>query len=445
MKRITVILLLAVMGAALLQSANAASKPQKAKTVYGETRRDAALVYIYWAWSGKFRFFCDDQLVGVLRGKDYTFAYIAPGTHFFWGDLGGFGLCDFAVGQTYYLWFKYGMSILSEADGQATIKKASRYRELTQGQRTKAAGRIAHTWPKYKDKLGSKLTPAGGEIVYTPPASTENMVKIPAGTAVIAELMENLNSGLNSADDSVWVRTAEDIQIDGNLFVRAGTPVKALIRSANKHGRFRRGGYLDLTMVSVAAADGTVCPLFGQVATRGAEGLSEAKVVGAELAVGVVPVITVLALQKGAESFHPAGEVVKGFTRQDIWIKPLQAANEPNAAAVKPSDLVKAYARGKIVCDFPKGEVPQAVEIIFEGAGEIASAELVRVAGWEIPAPVRASKLSRAKEGWVAEFGGWGLTRFLRPGNVGIQLAFRLTSLDGAVVIAQAAVPVVAP
>ena len=154
MKRITVILLLAVMGAVLLPSANAASKLQKVKAVYGETRRDAALVYIYWAWWGKYRFFCADQVVGVLRGNEYTFAYIAPGTHLFWDDLADFWLCDFAAGQTYYLSFKYGLSILSEAEGQATIKKASRYRELTQGQRTKAAGRIAHTWPKYKDKLG---------------------------------------------------------------------------------------------------------------------------------------------------------------------------------------------------------------------------------------------------------------------------------------------------
>jgi len=258
----------------------------------------------------------------------------------------------------------------------------------------------------------------------------------------MVELMENVNSGLNSADDSVWVRTAEDIQIEGNLFVRAGTPVKALIRGAKKRGRFGDGGYLDLIMVSVAAADGTVCPLFGQVATKGVEGSFAPQIV-TSVAAGPVVGMAVAALLKGAETFHPAGEVVKGFSRQDIWIKPLQAANEPNAAAIKPSDLVKAYARGKIVCDFPKGKVPQAVEIIFEGAGEIASAELVRVAGWEIPAPVRASNLSRVKEGWIAQFGGWDFTRFRRPGNVGIQLAFRLTTLDGTVVVAQAAVPVV--
>jgi hypothetical protein len=268
------------------------------------------------------------------------------------------------------------------------------------------------------------------------------MVKIPAGTALMAELMENLNSGRNSADDSVWVRTAEDMQIEGNLFVRAGTPVKALIRGAKKRGRFLKAGYLDLIMVSVVAADGTVCPLVGQVATTAAERSQVPSLVGTAAA-GLVGGIAVNALLKGRESFHPAGEVVKVFTRQDIWIKPLQAANEPNSAAAKPSDLVKAYARGKIACDFAKGQVPQAVEIIFEGAGEIASAELVRVAGWEIPAPVRASKLSRAKEGSVAQFGGWDFTRFLRPGNAGIQLAFRLTTLDGTVAIAQVAVPVV--
>jgi hypothetical protein len=422
-----------VLGTLLLSLPTVAIASPQDKKVFGEVRSDAALVYIYWAWSGKFHIFCDDQLVGVLRGYDYTFAYIAPGTHFFWGDLGGFGLSDFAAGQTYYLSFKYRLSVLSEADGQATIKRAKGYRQLTEEQCTKAAGRIAKTWPKYKGKLGSKLMPAGGEIAYTSPASTENMVKIPASTAVMAELMENLASGINKAGDTVWLCIVEDIRIDGNLFVQAGAPVKALLRGVNKRGHFGAGGYLDLTMVSLVAADGTICPLFGQVATAGTnKSTTLAAVVGG---------FPAAALVRGTESFHPAGEVVKVFTRQDIWIKPLPATSEKSSVAQNPEHFVKAYAPDKVVCDFRKSKIPQVVQIIFEGSGDIASAELFEVAGRQIPTPIRASNLSRVKEGWIAQFGGWDLCRFLRPGDAGTPLAFRLTATDGTVVIAQGVVP----
>jgi hypothetical protein len=241
--------------------------------------------------------------------------------------------------------------------------------------------------------------------------------------------------------DAVWLRVVEDVSLDGKLFVQAGAPVKGLIRDVDKRGRFGAGGRLDLTIPSLVVADGTVCPLIGQAVTDGSYRSPTAAIVAGSVVGGIPGGLVLASLVKGAESLYPAGGTVKVFTRQDIWIKPLRSTNDVSASG-KPSEIVKAHARGKIVCDLTKGNIPQVVEIVFEGAGEIASAELVRVAGWEMPAPVRASKLSRATEGWIAQFGGWDICRFLRLGDAGTQLAFRLTATDGTVVIAQGAVSI---
>jgi hypothetical protein len=197
-----------------------------------------------------------------------------------------------------------------------------------------------------------------------------------------------------------------------------------------------------LTVVSVGAADGTVCPIIGQLRGSGVMGSGVAAGV-LFIAGGLAPAAGVAALVKGPEAFYRAGEPVKVFTRQDIWIKPLESTTESASGAVRVSDAVKAYARGKIRCDFHNGKIPQVVEIVFEGVSDISRVELLRVAGWEIPAPVQASRLSRVKEGWIAEFSGWDLCRFLRLGEVGTQLLFGLRASDGTVVVAQAVVPVV--
>jgi len=441
----------AVLGMLLPPLANAATEPPQQKPqdnkIYGEIRSDASLVYIFWegSWArGSMRFFCDDQLVGVLRHRNYTFAYVSPGTHLFWSSVANGGLVDLAVGQTYYLSFDLSapeLSILSESDGRVALKRATKYVALSQEDYRKAANTISKKWPKLKARDTGRLQPPGREP-YTRPATTENMIRVPAGTAVVAEMMENLDSRFNEVDDPVWFRAAEDVYIDGKRFVLKDAPIKAVIRGVKKGRNFRRIGRLDLTVVSVAATDGTVCPMIGQLRGRGVmtgSALPAAVLAGASLAAAV----GVAALVKGPEAFYRAGELIKVFTRQDIWIKPLESTTESASGAVRVSDAVKAYARGKIRCDFHNGKIPQVVEIVFEGVSDISRVELLRVAGWEIPAPLHASRLSRVKEGWIAEFGGWDLCRFLRLGEAGTQLVFGLTASDGTMVMAEAAVPVV--
>jgi hypothetical protein len=427
------------------------SGSEQDKKVYGEVRPDAALVYICGAV--KDTFFYDDQLFINMSGyhSRCTFTRLFPGTHVLWDRYGRSWLFDFAPGQTYYLGntyeaglgFPFRLCVLSEAEGQAKITKAKQFVEPTQKERSKAASAIAKRWPLIKEKLESKIALAGGEVLYVPPASTDSMIKIPMGTVLTVKLMENLNSGLNKAGDNIWFCTTEDVRVDDNLFVRAGTPVKALVRETEKTSRFEESGRLDATIVSVPAADGTVSPLIGQVSAIGLYHLSianRALTLGAFAAGGLVGSIIVGALTKGVVALVPSGELSKAFTKRDIWIKPVRATAEKNSVTRNSDQVVKAYASREIVFNVGKGEVPEAVQIIFEDSGDIASAELIEVAGDQIPRPIRATSLTRAKEGWIAQYGGWDLCRFLRLGDAGTRLAFRLTATDGTVVIAQGVV-----
>jgi len=414
---------------------------EEGKKVYGEVRPDAALVYI--CGGIKDSFFYDDQLFINMSGyhSRCAFTHVSPGTHVLWDRYVRSWLFDFAAGQTYYLGDNIAaFTTLPEAEGQAKIRKAKQFVEPTQKERSKAASTIAKKWPLLKQELESKLALTGG-VVYTPPTSTDGIIRIPAGTAMSVELMENLNSGLNVAGESVWFRIAEDALVDDRLFVRAGTPVRASVRDAHKNSRWGKGGDLDVTMISVTASDGTICPLIGQASCIGAEWLERNRPLGLAAYAGgnLVGLVALNALMKGAMAFIPAGATVKVFTRQDIWIRPPQASGERGSGVGKPPDRVRAYARSKIACNIVKGEVSQIVEIVFEGVRDIASAELFEVAGWQMPTPMRASSLSRVKEEWIAQFGGH-VCRFLRLGDAGTQLAFRLTAADGTVAIAQGTV-----
>ena len=422
-RSLAVALLAAALGPAMFLSA------REAKTL-GEPRKDAALVYIYRksaaAGGGRaLQVFCDDKLEAVLRNNTYTFAYVAPGTHLYWDGVRTRALVDVAAGQTYYLLFHVvdGMKILSAAEGKAAIEKASRYIELTDEEQSKAAGKIAKNWPKYKEEQGSKLAQGAAETpAYSKPASTEGMVQIAAGTPVAVELMENLNSGHVEPGAVVWVRTAKDIEVGGNLFVRAGTPIKAIVRGVQEKGHWSKGGKLDITMVSVTAADGTVCPLIGQIAQTGAKASAVAPTIAAAGSLGAA--IAIGGLMKGHQAFYPAGETTEVFTSQEMWVKPVGPAAGDSADVGKVPVSIKAYPRAKIICNLAKGDVPQFVDVVFDGVKQVDRVELLRVAGWTVPDPVRPGRVSSADEGVVAQYEGWGPGAVPAPQRLGSSAHF---------------------
>jgi hypothetical protein len=453
----TTLVFVAVASACGAPRAHAQDAPSSDKRAMGEPRPGEALVYVirqsaFTARGAGFKVFSDDRLLAKLRNNTYTFAYLSPGTHIVWVEYSDAAPFDVAAGQTYYLTFKGvdPLKVVSEAEAQAAIAKASRFIGPNEEDLREAAGTIAKKWPKYRLKAASWAAPASEAPAYIPPVSTENMLRVPAGTALAAELMENLSSGLNQVNDAVWVRALADVSVDGRLFVAKGAPIKASIRGVKERERGNRQGRLDLVMTSVQAADGTVCPLIGQLASVGNQGSTGRNVAAgavtglqvAGLVAGALPgLLGGLLVPSGTDTYHLAGEKIRVFTREDVWIGPPDAgvADDVGAVTGQPTDVRKAHPRGNhIRLDVPKAKVPESVEIVVEGPSDAASLEMVLVDGADAPVPVRAEQLSRADEGWVARFDGWSICRYLRPGEAGTDLTFRLAATDGTVTLAQA-------
>jgi len=106
-------------------------------------------------------FLCDQEILGIIHGSSYFFAYVDPGRHVLWSmyehvDAHAIEV-DLQAGATYYLqqhaylgpsggWTR--LELLDEAAGKEALAKCSRHGTLTERGRAKGA-EIARKY--YKD------------------------------------------------------------------------------------------------------------------------------------------------------------------------------------------------------------------------------------------------------------------------------------------------------
>ncbi len=433
-------------GGALLvvtfMSAMALAAEQDSKHPLGQPQPDKALVYMVrqgqLAGGGRTeRLFVEDKVIGILPNKKYTFAYVEPGTHLLWGSFHKEPIIvDFAGGQTYFIVFKLSerISLVPEDLGSAAVAKADGFEPMSDANLKKGNKEGADKWPERRTKFAELIAVGQAERNYTPTASTEGMAKVPSSTAVSIELMENVTTATSQLGDAVWARATADVVVDGNLIIRKGAPVKAVVRSSKGKGGFGKGGLVDIAFLSVAAADGTICPLLGQMMTRGkTEGTNVASIFGG---------IGAAYLVKGGEGYQAAGEPATAFTKADVWIKP-QTTSESmggitGTAASQPSgQVMNATIMSPLVCDLGAAKGPGKVHVTFDGSYDLEQAKLAVVLGSDIEAPVPALAVGKDGERASADFDGWTICRFLREGQAETSFGFHLTTRDGQVLKAE--------
>jgi len=112
----------------------------------GEVAPDKALVYVVRPASVGFAiksfFLCDDEILGINKGRCYFFAQVAPGKHLFWSKSENVDALELTVeaGKTYYI--KQGIQmgafrartkveVLDEAEGQAALGKCKHHTTMT--------------------------------------------------------------------------------------------------------------------------------------------------------------------------------------------------------------------------------------------------------------------------------------------------------------------------
>jgi hypothetical protein len=136
----------------------------------GEPTEDMALVYILrpsqLGAAIRFWVFADEQVLGLTRGKGYTFALVPEGEHLFWAKAENTSTLEMEVvgGRTYYLKVaarmgfgkaRVKLTVSDEATAEKVFKKAP-YTELTEAGLARGKEIVANRIERAKTKEGKK-------------------------------------------------------------------------------------------------------------------------------------------------------------------------------------------------------------------------------------------------------------------------------------------------
>lgn len=81
-------------------------------------------------------------------------------------------------------------------------------------------------------------------------------VVIPDGTEFDVETTEEISSKTAAEGDPLTFKVVEDVKVDGQTVVAAGTLVKGVISNAKKAGMMGKGGQLGIRVESTTTVDG---------------------------------------------------------------------------------------------------------------------------------------------------------------------------------------------
>jgi hypothetical protein len=112
----------------------------------GVVESDKALVYVVRpasvGYAIKSFFLCDDEILGINKGRCYFFAHVAPGKHVFWSKSENVDALELTVeaGKTYYiqqhvqvgaLRARTKLEVLDETEGKKVLEKCKHHTSLT--------------------------------------------------------------------------------------------------------------------------------------------------------------------------------------------------------------------------------------------------------------------------------------------------------------------------
>ncbi len=130
--------------------------------------------------------------------------------------------------------------------------------------------------------------------------SANTVVPVRTTSAVFSDQVQN---GQQISSISV----ARDVEVDGQVVIEAGTPVRAQIARASEAGRVGQPGDITLDLQSTDAIDGTEIGLSGNYSAEG-----DGKV-GASIAISVL-LCPLALLMKGDEGSVPTGSEIRALT-----------------------------------------------------------------------------------------------------------------------------------
>jgi DNA-binding transcriptional regulator WhiA len=144
-------------------------------------------------------------------------------------------------------------------------------------------------------------------------AHSQVTVKIPTSTVVVVKTQNSLASDKLTQRQEVVLAVAADVVVKSHVVIKSGTPVIAIVESAESAGMVGQAGKITIAIQSTTAVDGTTVALTGTFFSKG-----ESKT-GETVAVGVV-LCPLALLCKGEEGDIPAGAQSRALTLGEVEV-----------------------------------------------------------------------------------------------------------------------------
>jgi hypothetical protein len=145
---------------------------------------------------------------------------------------------------------------------------------------------------------------------------------MPEATEFKVRLTAAISSRTSAEGDAVPMVVAQDVSVGGHVFIKEGTPVRAVVSEAHRSGRMGRGGQLSMLVQSTTGQDQQRIPV------------RSAKTKEGDNATGSTVALTVLfgpigLLKRGHEATYPAGTEVTVYTDAPVTMYFAQAPTAP--------------------------------------------------------------------------------------------------------------------
>jgi hypothetical protein len=153
------------------------------------------------------------------------------------------------------------------------------------------------------------VVPAAQPVAAQAPAAPAGAVAalMPEATEFKVKLTQAMSSRTSAEGDAVPMVVSQDVVVGGHVFIKEGTPIRAVVSEAHRSGRMGRGGQLSLQVQSTTGQDQQRIPLRSAKSKEG------------DSATGSTVALTVLfgpigLLKRGHEASYPAGTEITVYT-----------------------------------------------------------------------------------------------------------------------------------
>jgi hypothetical protein len=159
--------------------------------------------------------------------------------------------------------------------------------------------------------------PANPQTTSAPPAIPPGeKLLLPQGTPVLLAFAADVNSHTASVGDQIPMTVTSDVQQDGVVLIKSGTPAVGTVIQVDKNTAFGLPGVLSFK-VDHLDLNGTLIRLWGEAAREG-----EAKPPNAAILIPVVGPLT--ALRRGTDAVIKQGTPFTAFLYADTTLAPAQ-------------------------------------------------------------------------------------------------------------------------